>query len=242
MNKRVFVVSTFVLATITGLMTGASAYTAEKFTPEANKASYWGANCVKYDNFNGKTYKYTATDKAVTKVVIKAGTQNTIHTDKFENIGAENGKAISHIIVCTGEPIVKPVQPVKPVTPVEPAKPVKPVESKEKEDKNQSACNPSDTRSANLKHRDDGDKCKDNTKPSKPVIADEKKEDSKPAKGEDVKKDDKKPVSAPVEKDDNQGKGGELPDELPRTGVGVLSMTIGLLASVATYGALLRRQ
>lgn len=255
MKKQVFVLSTFIVATFAGLATGASAYTTERFTPEANKASYWGESCTKYDNFGGKTYKYTADNQSVTKVIIKAGTQNTIYTEKFTDIGASDGKAISHVIVCTGEVVETPAAPVvdKPETPKNDTpkndtpkeqKPKKDMPNqnpgnKDKEDKNQSACNPSDYRSANLKHRDDGDKCKteakkDNQKPTTPA----KDVEFEPGKGGGTEQ------KEDVAKEDNNGKGGpvDLPSELPRTGTGAIGLIAGVLTSLATYGAFLRKR
>lgn len=164
----------------------AMAYTSEKFTPEANQAAYWGTNCVKYEDVKSDTYTAPAD---ATKVIIKGGTLNAVYTSgSFTNLTAatnpNNGKpyGISHVIVCV-DSTPAPATPVTPVTPVASGQGTHEDTDKdalktpdvkhnngEKEDKNQSACNPSDTNSANLKHRDDGVNC---TTKSEGKISDE---------------------------------------------------------------------
>ena len=213
----------------------AFAYTTEQFTPEANKASYWGTSCVKYENFNDKTHTYTATGN-VTKVIIKAGTQNTIYTDTFTNIGAANGKAISHVIVCTGDvtetPVVPetpvtPDKPVTPETPVTPVTPEKPVVDGDKEDKNQSACNPSDTNSANPKHHDDGVDC------------DKEEVVETPGQGGGQVSDE---AVSTTKTPEVKGIATVVPTTLPTTGLGIGGILGAIGAGAAAYVLALRRK
>lgn len=68
----------------------------EAFSPEANQASYWGENCVKYDQFSDP---YDLTVEA--KLIIKSATVNDIWYDAQPGLyGTASGKAISHVIVC----------------------------------------------------------------------------------------------------------------------------------------------
>ena len=220
-------------------------YATQQFTPEANKAAYWGSTCVKYDNVKTSTYTAPAGAK---KVIIKGGTLNAIYTSgSFTNLTAatnpNNGKpyGISHVIVCMGE-TTAPVKPVTPVTPVSPTKPVddgkkkddtpdKPHNQGGKEDKNQSACNPSDYRSANEKHRDDGVNCKDNKVT---------KNDNDVKGTNETGKIDAKAWS--VTKTSTAKDDLGTPSEIPSTGVAVPGFVTALVAGLVAYGAMLRRK
>lgn len=106
-----------------------------------------------------------------------------------------------------------------------------------KEDKNQSKCNPSDTRSANVKHHDDGETCqkeyKSNDTPANTAQPGKGDADNTPkasaANAADVAK------AAPAA----NATGVE---QLPATGISVMGILTTLLAGVATYVTILRRK
>lgn len=213
------------------------AYTTQDFTPEANKASYWGTSCVKYENIDTPTYTAPA---GATKVIIKGGTLNAIYTDgSFENLTAatnpNSGKpyGISHVIVCAGEVETDTDTeevPTTPVTPVTPDKPVTPKPEKDKEvkeDKNQSKCNPSDTNSANPKHHDDGIACEEEKTPV----------DNGGQGGGHISDE-----AAQTTRGNVQGVAAERPSVLPSTGLGFSGLLTALGAGTAAYVLSLRRK
>lgn len=134
---RNIIVGSLVFAVVNTAFVGASA------NPETNKASYWGANCVKTE-MSGEVMTYTAPSGTV-KVIVKGGTGYKVYENgSFVNLTApinpNNNKpyGISHVIACKGttpapeQPKPEQPKPEKPKSeqPKPETKPTKPVETK----------------------------------------------------------------------------------------------------------------
>lgn len=244
MSKSILIKATIASALPIAIAGNAFAFTTEQFTPEANKASYWGTSCVKYDSVKSETYTAPA---GATKVIIKGGTMNAIYVSgPFTNLTAatnpSSGKpyGISHVIVCMDKTTATPETPNTPEvdtpetpdkeTPVTPEKPVTPVVDGDKEDKNQSACNPSDTNSANPKHHDDGKDCEDDKEDS---VDNGDGQGGGQVSGEAV---------STTKTPEVKGANTTVPSELPKTGAALSGLFTALGIGASAYGISLRRK
>ena len=70
-------------------------------TSQTNKPWYWGDNCYKFEPRYESSKYYFSHKKYFTTVVVKAGRQITVFEHFYgKKVYSENGKDISHIIVC----------------------------------------------------------------------------------------------------------------------------------------------
>jgi hypothetical protein len=70
-------------------------------THEQNRASYWGDNCTKYKLWNADDTVYFSHKAYFTKVVVRAGRQNTVFSHFYgKKVWSANGRDIRHVIVC----------------------------------------------------------------------------------------------------------------------------------------------
>lgn len=261
--KALSIAAVAAFASVSGI--GSISALATGYDSAKNQPSYWGNNCYKIETGLGATYTAPAgVTKVIVKggtdnAVYTSGT----FTNLTAPINPNNGKpyGISHVIVCTDTRVTVPETPAMPEAPKDETKPTTPAEqpkdcaSKEnadkencgkgdekpattdKEDKNQSACNPSDTNSANPKHHDDGVNCKDDKAetPSKPV--------TDQGKGSTVEGDKEvKAVNDTPKAEVKTEAGTGAASALPTTGASLAGIGLAAAAGIATYVIALKRR